>query len=77
MLRVYIFERVQSQLRVVGLVSSSEFMVVSYRRSNNEVCAEHVALGASRVVNLSVHLTGDDCSGSRAATALDAKLSTI
>ncbi|KAG6604537.1 uncharacterized protein IUM83_14031 [Phytophthora cinnamomi] len=35
-LRVYVFQRVQSQLRVVGLVSSSEFMVVSYRRAPSE-----------------------------------------
>ncbi|KAL4085963.1 hypothetical protein PRIC1_014587 [Phytophthora ramorum] len=47
-LRVYVFQRVQSQLRVVGLVSSSEFMVVSYRRAPSEVRAEREALEALR-----------------------------
>ncbi|KAK1933995.1 hypothetical protein P3T76_011755 [Phytophthora citrophthora] len=49
-LRVYIFQRVQTQLRVVGLVSSSEFMVVSYRRAPSEVRAEREALEALRSV---------------------------
>ncbi|KAL3656231.1 hypothetical protein V7S43_018932 [Phytophthora oleae] len=49
-LRVYIFQRVQAQLRVVGLVSSSEFMVVSYRRAPSEVRAEREALEALRAV---------------------------
>ncbi|KAG7375520.1 hypothetical protein PHYPSEUDO_000885, partial [Phytophthora pseudosyringae] len=47
-LRVYVFQRVQSQLRVVGLVSSPEFMVVSYRRAPSEVRAEREALEALR-----------------------------
>ncbi|KAF4033051.1 hypothetical protein GN244_ATG14934 [Phytophthora infestans] len=49
-LRVYIFQRVQSQLRVVGLISSSEFIVVSYRRAPGEVRAEREALEALRTV---------------------------
>jgi hypothetical protein len=49
-LRVYIFQRIQSQLRVVGVISSSEFMVVSYRRAPSEVRAEREALEALRAV---------------------------
>ncbi|KAE9126773.1 hypothetical protein PF006_g16649 [Phytophthora fragariae] len=66
-LRVYVFQRAQSQLRVVGLVSSSEFMVVSYRRAPSEVRAEREALEALRVaagVQLSVNADVDAHSSS-------------
>ncbi|CAH0516346.1 unnamed protein product [Peronospora belbahrii] len=49
-LRVYIFQQVQSQLRVVGTVSSSDFMVVSYRRAPSGVRAEREALEMLRAV---------------------------
>ncbi|OWZ08065.1 hypothetical protein PHMEG_00019453 [Phytophthora megakarya] len=49
-LRVYVFQRVQLQLCVVGLVSSSEFMVVSYRRAPSEVRAEREVLETLRTV---------------------------
>ncbi|EGZ29388.1 hypothetical protein PHYSODRAFT_468937, partial [Phytophthora sojae] len=59
-LRVYVFQRVQSQLRVVGLVSSSEFMVVSYRRAPSEVRAEREALEALRAaVSVQHSVTAD------------------
>ncbi|TDH69498.1 hypothetical protein CCR75_002251 [Bremia lactucae] len=48
-LRVYIFQRVESQLRVVCNISSPEFMVVSYRRATIEVHAEREALEAFRI----------------------------
>ena len=42
-LRVYTFQRIQSKLRVVGTVSSSEFMVASYRRAPSKVRSEREA----------------------------------
>ncbi|KAG3113460.1 hypothetical protein PI124_g7620 [Phytophthora idaei] len=71
-LRVYIFQRVQSQLRVVGLISSSEFMVVSYRRAPGEVRAEREALEASRTavgVQQLIPPVADGYSSSRVTTA--------
>ncbi|KAG6595785.1 uncharacterized protein IUM83_18219 [Phytophthora cinnamomi] len=59
-LRVYVFQRVQSQLRVVGLVSSSEFMVVSYRRAPSEVRAEREALEALRAAVGTQHSVNAD-----------------
>ncbi|KAI9922011.1 hypothetical protein PsorP6_000500 [Peronosclerospora sorghi] len=45
-LRVYVFQRMQSKLRVVGVISSSDFMVVSYRRAPSEIRADCDALEA-------------------------------
>ncbi|ETK94452.1 hypothetical protein L915_02504 [Phytophthora nicotianae] len=62
-LRVYIFQRVQSQLRVVGLISSSEFMVVSYRRAPGEVRAEREAMEALRTAVGTQQLVQPDADG--------------
>ncbi|RLN52680.1 hypothetical protein BBJ28_00010481 [Nothophytophthora sp. Chile5] len=65
-LRVYIFQRnpgAQTMLRVVAQATSTEFMVVSYRRAPSEVRAEREALEALRAASDAVQARTHDTSG--------------
>ncbi|KAL7687423.1 hypothetical protein Plhal304r1_c022g0076331 [Plasmopara halstedii] len=68
-LRVYIFERVLSKFRVLGLVSSTDFMIVSYRRSTAELNAGHEAFEVSRAVQQNINSDGNEDGKNRAAIA--------
>ncbi|RLN48476.1 hypothetical protein BBJ28_00019507 [Nothophytophthora sp. Chile5] len=64
-LRVYVFQRnlgAQTMLRVVAQATSTEFMVVSYRRAPSEVRAEREALEALRAASDAVQAKTQDTS---------------